>query len=154
MLGSWRPVHTPLIYHHHCCSVTKSRSTLWPHELCPTKLLCPPLSAGVCSNSPVSRWWYLTFHLMLSPSLFSFNLSQHQGLFQWVGSSHQVVKVLKLQLQYQSFQGTFRVNFLKDWLVWSSCSPRDSQESSRHTVQKHQFFSAQPSFWSNSYICT
>ena len=32
------------------------------------------------------------------------NLSQHQGLFQWIGSSYQVAKVLELQLQHQSFQ--------------------------------------------------
>ena len=53
-----------------------------------------------------------------------------EGLFQWVGSSHQVAKVLKLQLQHQSFQWIFRVNFLSNWLVWAPCSPRDSQESS------------------------
>ena len=50
-------------------------------------------------------------HLLLPPS-FVFNLSQHQGLFQWVGSSHQVAKVLELQLQHQSFQWIFRVDFL------------------------------------------
>ena len=48
-------------------------------------------------------------HLLLLPS-FAFNLSQHQGLFQWVGSSHQVAKVL--ELQHQSFQWIFRVDFL------------------------------------------
>ena len=69
-------------------------------------------------------------HPLLSPSLPAFNLSQHQGLFKSVSSSHQVAKVLELQLQLQSFQGIFRVDFLKDWLVWSPCSPRDSQESS------------------------
>ena len=42
-------------------------------------------------------------HPLLSPSL-AFNLSQHQGLFQWDSSSHQVVKVLEFQLQHQSFQ--------------------------------------------------
>ena len=45
-------------------------------------------------------------HPLSSPSP-DFNLSQHQGLFQWVGSSHQVAKVLELQLQYQAFQRTF-----------------------------------------------
>ena len=49
----------------------------------------------------------------LSPSFPSaFNLSQHQGLFQWVGSLHQVVKVLEPQLQHQSFQWIFRTDFL------------------------------------------
>ena len=48
----------------------------------------------------------------------------------WVSSSHQVAKVLELQLQHLSFQRIFRTDFLYDWLVWSLCSPRDSQESS------------------------
>ena len=63
----------------------------------------------------------------LSPP--ALNLSQHQGLFQWVGSLHQVAKGLGLQLQHQSFQWIFRVDFLSDWLAWSLCSPSDSQES-------------------------
>ena len=37
---------------------------------------------------------------------------KHQGLFQWVGSSHEVAKVLELQLQHQSFQRIFRTDFL------------------------------------------
>ena len=41
---------------------------------------------------------------LLSPSPPAFNLSQHQGLFQGVSSSHQVAKVLEFQLQHQSFQ--------------------------------------------------
>ena len=62
----------------------------------------------------------LSNHLILCRPLllFSvFNPSQHQGLFQWVSSSHQVAKVL--ELQHQSFQWIFRTNFLLDWLVWS-----------------------------------
>ena len=58
------------------------------------------------------------------------NLSQHQCLFQWISSSRQMAKVLELQLQHQSFQRIFRTDFLLGWLVWSPCSPRDSQESS------------------------
>ena len=69
-------------------------------------------------------------HPLSSPSPPALNLSQHQGFFQWVGSSHQVAKVLELQLQCQSFQWIFRIYFLWDWLVGSPCSPRDSQESS------------------------
>ena len=41
-----------------------------------------------------------------------------------------MAKVLELQLQHQSFQWIFRVDFLWDWLVWSPCNSRDSQESS------------------------
>ena len=48
----------------------------------------------------------------LSPPSPTFNLSQCQGLFQWVSSLHQVTKVLEFQLQHQSFQWIFRTDFL------------------------------------------
>ena len=51
-------------------------------------------------------------HPLLSPSPPAFNLSQHQGLFQWVSSSHQVAKVLELQLHCQSFHWIFRTDFI------------------------------------------
>ena len=69
-------------------------------------------------------------HPLSSLSPPTFNLSQHQSLFKWVGSSRQVAKVLEFQLQHQSFQWIFRIDFLQDGLVGSPCSPRDSQESS------------------------
>ena len=46
----------------------------------------------------------------LSPP--ALNLSQHQDLFQWVGALHQVAKILEFQLQHQSFQWIFRVDYL------------------------------------------
>ena len=78
----------------------------------------------------------------LMPSSSALNLSQRQGLFQWVSCSHQIyqmTKILELQLQHaegmlkewrniHSFQWIFRVDF--DWLIGSLCCPRDSQESS------------------------
>ena len=51
-------------------------------------------------------------HPLSSPSPPTFNLSQHQGLFKWVSSLHQVAKVLERQLQHQSFQWIFRTDFL------------------------------------------
>ena len=52
-------------------------------------------------------------HLILCRPLSSaFSLSQHQSLFQWVSSSHQVAKVLEFCLQHQSFQSIFRTDFL------------------------------------------
>ena len=59
----------------------------------------------------------LSNHLILSsPSPPAFNLSQHQGLFNWVSSSHQVAKVLEFQLQHQSFQWIISVDcFRIDW---------------------------------------
>ena len=51
-------------------------------------------------------------HLLPSPSPPAFHLSQYQGLFQQVSSSHRVAKVLEFQLQHQSFQWIFRTDFL------------------------------------------
>ena len=65
-------------------------------------------------------------HPPSSPSPPAFNLVQHQDLFHWVSSSHQVAKVLEFQLQHQSFRWIFRTDFLSDRLVGSPCNPRDS----------------------------
>ena len=51
-------------------------------------------------------------HPLSSPSPPAFCFSQHQDLFQWVSSSHQMVKVLAFQLQHQSFQWIFRTDLL------------------------------------------
>ena len=67
-------------------------------------------------------------HPLSPPSPPVLNPSQHQGLFQWVGSLHQVAKVL--ELQHQSYQWIFRIDFLYNWLIWYSHCPRDSQENS------------------------
>ena len=69
-------------------------------------------------------------HPLSSPSSPPFNLCQHQGLFKWVSSLHQVAKVLEFQRQHHSFQRTPRADLLQNGLVGSPCSPRDSQESS------------------------
>ena len=55
-------------------------------------------------------------HLLSSPSPSAFSLSQHQGLFQWINCSHQVAKVLELQLQHSSsneYSGL--ISFRIDW---------------------------------------
>ena len=85
-------------------------------------------------------------HPLSSPSPPAPNPSQHQGLFQWVNSSHEVAKVLEFQLQHQSFQWTPRTEVLKDGLVGSPCSPRDSQKSllqhhsSKASILRHSAF--------------
>ena len=97
-----------------CCSGTKS---------CPT--VCNPMNCStpdfsftprVCSNScPLSQW----YHPIISSSVIPFSSHlqsfQHQGLFQWVSSSHQVAKVLELQLEHQSFHWIFRVDLLESY---------------------------------------
>ena len=97
--------------------VQSSRSvvsdSLWPHGLQHARLSCPSPTPRACSNScPSSRWCYPITHSLSSPSSPAFNLSQHQGLFQWVCSLHQMAKVLEFQLQHQSFQWIFRADFL------------------------------------------
>ena len=106
-------------------------NSLWPQWLKHTRLPCPSLSPGVCSDScPLSWWCHPTISTSVAPSPPAFNLSQHQGLFQWVNSSHEVAKVLEFQPHHQSFRWIFRTDFLLDWLVWSPICPRDAQESS------------------------
>ena len=103
---------------------------LWPHRLQHTTLLCPPLPPRVCSNScPLSHWCYLTTSSSVATFAFCLQSFPESGSFP-VGSSHHVAKVLELQLQRQSFQWIFRVDFPLDWLVWCPCSPRTSLESS------------------------
>ena len=87
--------------------------SLRSHGLQNPRFLCLPLSPGDCSNSrPLSQWCYLS--ISFSAAQFSFCLSQHQGLFQWVSSSHQMVKAL--QLQQQTFQWIFSmISFSSDW---------------------------------------
>ena len=57
-------------------------------------------------------------HPLSSPSPHVLNLSQHQGLFKWVSSSHQVAKGLEFQLQHQSFQWTPRTDLLDGLMDW------------------------------------
>ena len=122
------------VYIFHFSSVQFSHShvsnSLWPHGLQHARVPCPSPTPGACSNSCPSSWWcHQTSHPLLFPSPPAFNLSQHQTLFQWVSSLHQVAKVLEFQFQHQSFQWMFRTDFLYDSLVWSCCL-RGSQESS------------------------
>ena len=107
--------------------------SLWPHGLQHTRLLCPSPPPRPCSNrsSPcstdsclLSQWYH-----PVSPSPPAFNLSQHQGLFQWVdcASGDQIIGASAL--------ASVPSNEYQDWFPlgltgWISCSPRGSQESS------------------------
>ena len=129
-----------------CCSVTKS---------CP--ILCIPID---CSTPGFLVLYHLLefsqthvhwvsdpiqlSHLLPSSDL---NLPQHQGLFQWVTSLHQVAQVLGASASVLPMN-------TQDWfplgLTGLTCCPRDSRISST-TIQKHQFFRTQPSLWFNSW---
>ena len=116
-------------------------NSLWPHRLQHHRILCPLVTPGDCPNSsPLSGWCYLTISSSAAPSSFSYNLSKHHSLFQWVGSSRLVAKVLKLQLQHQFFQRIFRVDFLQNCLVWSPCSPWGWNQDRREKHQQPQIY--------------
>ena len=105
--------------------------SLRPHGLQPARLPCPSPTPRTYSNSyPLSQWYHPTILSSVVPFSSCLQSFQHQGLFKWISSSHQVAKVLEFQLQPQSFQWIFRTDFLQGRLVGSPCSPRNSQESS------------------------
>ena len=94
-------------------------------SLSPVWLFGTPWTAACQASLSITRSWSLlklmsielvmpSNHLIFHCPLFltTFNLSQHQGLFKWVISSHLVAKVLEFQLQHQSFQWIFRTDFL------------------------------------------
>ena len=96
-------------------------------------------------------------HPLLSPPPLAFNLSQHQGLFKWVSSSHQVAKVLEFQLQHQCFQSIFRTDsFRIDWIdllaVQGTLKSLLHHHSSKASILLHSaFFTVQ---LSHPYITT
>ena len=94
------------------CSVVSD--SWWPQGPQHSRLPCPSPSPGVSHIHWVGDAIQPS-HPLSSPSPPAFSLSQPQGLFQWVGSSRQVGKVL--ELQHQPFEWVFRVDFLEDWLV-------------------------------------
>ena len=74
-----------------------------------------------------------TSHPLSSPSPPTFNLSQHQGLFKWVSSSHQVAQLLGSQLQHQSYNEYSGLIFFRmDWLDFLAI-----QETLRSLLQYH-----------------
>ena len=104
---------------HHGCSVQSSSVA----QSCQT--LCDPMDCSlpclpVHHQLPESTQTHVhrvddaiqPSHPLSSPSPPALNLSQHQGLFQWVNSSHEVAKVLEFQLQHQSFHWTPRTDLL------------------------------------------
>ena len=97
-----------------CCSVA---------QLCPTfrdpmdwSISAFPILHHLPESAQIHVHWFSDAiqppHSLSPPSPHGLNFSQHQGLFQWVGSSYQVAKVLEPQLQHQSFQWILSVDFL------------------------------------------
>ena len=99
-------------------------------------------------------------HPLSSLSPPTFNVSQHQGLFQWVGSSYQGEEGMKFQSIGISASASVLPTNIQDWFSlgwtgWISLQSKGlSKVFSNTTVQKHLFFSAQLSLRSNSHIHT
>ena len=140
-----------------CLSVSQLCLTLWD----------PMDSACQASLSITNSWSLLKLtciesvmpsnHLiLLSPSSLAFNFSQHQGLFQWVGSSHQVGG----QSIGASASASVLAMNIQDWfpLELTGLISLQSKELSRvfsnTTGQKHQFYNTRLSLWSNAHIHT
>ena len=131
-----------------CCSVAKSCPTLWDYMHWGTRLLCLPLSPRIYSNSfPLSQWCYLI--ILSSAALFSFCLQSFpaSGSFpmrQFFASGCQSIgasaSASVLPMNIKGLISLLSKGFLR---VFSSTA-----------VQKHQFFSPQPSLCYNSHICT
>ena len=90
-------------------------------------------------------------HPLSSPS----SPAQHQSLFQWVNSSHQVAKVFEVQPQHHSFLMNTQDWSLLGWISWISLQSKGlARVFFSTTVQKHQYFGDQLSSQSNSHIHT
>ena len=129
---------------------------LWPHGLQDTTLPCPSPTSGAYSKSCLLSWWShpatsssvvpLSSHLQSFPASGSFQMTQ---FFAWGGQSSGVsasASVLPVNAKDWSPLG---------WTGWISLQSKGlSRVFSNTTVQKHQFFGAQPSSQSNSHIHT
>ena len=129
--------------------------SLWPHGLHHTRPPCPSPSPRLCSNSRPLSWWYhpttsssVTL-LLLLPSIFS-----SIRVFSRESALH------IMWPKYWSFSFSTRpsneysglISFRMDW--FDLLAVQGTLKSLQHHVQKYQFFSAQPSLWSNSHIYT
>ena len=121
--------------------------SLRPQRLQHVRPPCPSPTPGACSNS--CHWdgdAIQSSHPLPSPSPPALNLSQHHSLFKWVSSSHQVAKVLELQLQNQSFQWTTRTDLppRMDWLdllaVQGTLKSLLQHHSSKASILQHSAF--------------
>ena len=113
-------LQVPHIFTQFCYySVAKSRLTFC------NPMVCGSLGSPVLHCHPEFAQTHVRWasdviqpsHPLFPPSPLALNLSQHQGLFKWDGSLHQVAKVLELQLQHQSFnENSGLTSFRIDWL--------------------------------------
>ena len=125
--------------------VVQSLNRVWLYGLERARLPCPSLSPGAQTHVHWVSDAIQPFHPLSSPSPTTFNLSQHQGLFKWVSSLHQVAKVLELQLQHPSFQWMLGLISLRiDWFdllsVQGTLKSLLQHHSSKTSILPHSAF--------------
>ena len=137
-----------------CCLVAPSCPTLCDPMVC--RMPGSPVLHHLPEFAQTHVHWISDFiklyHPLLSPSPLAFNLSLHQGLFQWVSFSHQVAKVLvsaSASVLPMNIQGWFPLGLTN---LISLLSKGLSGIFFSTTVWKLQFFGTQPSLRSNSHI--
>ena len=150
----WEWLVNPQICMLFSCSVASN--SLWPHGLQHARLCCPTPSPGACSNSCPSSWWchpiILSFVIPFSSWLQSFPVSGSFTMSWLFASGGQSIET--------SDSASIPPVNIQDWFplgltgLISLKSKGFSRVFFNTTVQKHQFFSAQTSLWSNSHIRT
>ena len=127
--------------------------SLQSHRLQYARLSCPSLSPGVCSNScPLSQWCHRTISSSVTPfsCLQSFSASGSFLMSLFFTSGGQIIGV--------SASASVLPMNIQDWflliLTGLILQFKGLSRVFSDTVQKHQFFDSQPSFWSSSHICT
>ena len=130
--------------------------TLWLFGLQHTRFPCPSPTPRACSNScPSSRWCHPTISSSVVPfssCLQSFPASGSFQMSQFFSSDGQSNGVSEpASVLPMNIQDCFPLG-LTGWI--SLMSKGLSRVFSNTTIQKHQFFGAQLSLWSNSYLYT
>ena len=98
-------------------SLSVMSDSLRPHWLQHSRLPCPsPTPRDISNSCPSSQWCHPTISSFVAPSPPAFNLSQHQGLFQWVSYLHQVAKIWSFSFSISpSNEYSGLISFRMDW---------------------------------------
>ena len=121
------------------CSVLSE--SLRPHGLQHTTPPCASPTPRAYSNScPLCRWFHPTISTSVVPFSSSLQSFPHHGLFKWVSSSHQVAKVLEFQVQHQSFQWIFRMDWFDLLAVQGTLKSLLQHHSSKASILQPSIF--------------
>ena len=142
----------PLLYLVGSVQLSGVSDSLWPHGLQHARLLCPSQTPGACSNScPLSQWCHPT----ILSSVIPFSCLQSFPASGTFPESVLGIKSIGVSISASVLPMNIQEWFPSGWIGWISLQSKGPlRVFSNTTVQKHQFFSAQPSSQSNSHIHT